>query len=253
MSIGDVTMFATLAGSVLALDPNGQRSAVLLFLVVSFAPFVVLAPLIGPTIDRMPGGRRTVIQVTAVVRAGLYVMMAFHTDDVVLYPLLFVALVMQKTYAVSRIAIVPLVVRDNAELVEANSSFAGLIWAWPRGAGLRAVGGRQQAQPGPGFGDRGHGVRGGHGGHGQAAREAVAAEPVAVAERHGAALGPHRARRRRGGAHPCLDRLPLLPPDVLDEGGLRAGPGGCARRALGSMAGNVAAPHLRRVAHEERG
>ena len=93
MSIGDVAMFASLAGSVLGLDPDGQRTAVLQFLLVSFAPFVVLAPLIGPTIDRIPGGRRVVIQGTAVVRAALYVMMAFHTDDVVLYPLLFIALV----------------------------------------------------------------------------------------------------------------------------------------------------------------
>ncbi len=30
--------------AVLALDPDGQRSAVLKFLIVSFAPFVVLAP-----------------------------------------------------------------------------------------------------------------------------------------------------------------------------------------------------------------
>ncbi|HAP76791.1 MAG TPA: hypothetical protein DCR14_11985, partial [Acidimicrobiaceae bacterium] len=121
MTVGDVAMFASLAGSVLGLDPAGQRDAVLKYLVVSFAPFVVLAPLIGPTIDRIPGGRRVVIQGTAVVRAALYVLMAFHTKDVLLYPLLLIALVMQKTYAVSKTAVVPLVVRNEEELVEANS------------------------------------------------------------------------------------------------------------------------------------
>ena len=54
--------------------------------------------------------------------------MAFHPAGVVLDPWRFVAVVMQKTYAVSRIAIVPLVVRDDAELVEANSKL-GLISA----------------------------------------------------------------------------------------------------------------------------
>jgi len=52
--------------------------------------------------------------------------MAFHTDDILLYPLVFVALVMQKTYAVSKSALVPSVVRSDDELVEANSKL-GLI------------------------------------------------------------------------------------------------------------------------------
>jgi len=124
--MGDAAMYGALAGSVLGLDPNGQRSAVLQYLVVSFAPFVVVAPLIGPTIDRIPGGRRAVVQITAAVRAVLYVVMAFHTKDLALYPLMFVALVMQKTYAVSKSALVPMVVRDADELVEANSKL-GLI------------------------------------------------------------------------------------------------------------------------------
>lgn len=126
--MGDAAMYGALAGSVLGLDPTGQRSAVLQYLVVSFAPFVVVAPFIGPFIDRVPGGRRAVVQITTIVRAVLYVVMAFHTDDLALYPLMFVALVMQKMYAVSRSALVPIVVRSDEELVEANSKL-GLISA----------------------------------------------------------------------------------------------------------------------------
>ena len=126
IAIGDVAMYGAVAGEVLSLGPDAQRSAVLRYLIVSFAPFVVVAPLIGPTIDRIPGGRKMVMQITAVVRACLYVLMAFHTDDILLYPLVFVALVMQKTYAVSKSAIVPSVVRNDDELVEANSKL-GLI------------------------------------------------------------------------------------------------------------------------------
>jgi hypothetical protein len=129
MSLGDVTMYAALSGSVLFnLSPDAQRSKVLLYLVVSVAPFAVVAPLIGPTVDRIPGGRRAVMQITAVSRALIYLVMAFHVDDVLLYPLVFGVLVLSKTYAVSRSALVPMVVRSETELVEANSKL-GLIAA----------------------------------------------------------------------------------------------------------------------------
>ena len=125
MVSGDVAMFAALAGSVLfSLSPDAQRPKVLLYLLVSVAPFAVLAPLIGPTVDRIPGGRRFVVQVTAVGRAVLYIVMCFHIDDLLLYPLVFGVLVFSKTYAVSKSALVPMVVRNEAELVEANSKLS---------------------------------------------------------------------------------------------------------------------------------
>lgn len=127
MAIGDAAMFGALAGSfLLGLTPDAQRPKVLLYLLVSAAPFAVVAPAIGPTVDRIPGGRRMVMQITAVLRAVVYLLMIPHVDDVALYPLVFVALVMQKTYSVSKSALVPMVVRSDTELVEANSKL-GLI------------------------------------------------------------------------------------------------------------------------------
>lgn len=123
--MGDVAMYGALAGSVLfSPTTDGQRDKVLLYLLVSVAPFAVVAPAIGPTVDRIPGGRRMVMQITSVTRALLYVIMAFHVDDLLLYPLVFGALVMQKTYAVSKSALVPSVVRSEEELVEANSKLS---------------------------------------------------------------------------------------------------------------------------------
>ena len=122
MAVGDAAMYGALAGSfLLGLSPDAQRPKVLLYLLVSAAPFAVVAPAIGPTVDRIPGGRRMVMQITAVARAITYLLMISHVDDLFLYPLVFVALVMQKTYAVSKSALVPLVVRSDHELVEANS------------------------------------------------------------------------------------------------------------------------------------
>jgi hypothetical protein len=119
---GDAAMLVALADSLfLSIDPSAARSRVLLFLVVSFAPFLVIAPLIGPVIDRAAGGRRTVIQLVAAARVGLAVLMAASLDSLRLFPLVFAALVLQKTYLVSKQALVPSVVRSEAQLVEANS------------------------------------------------------------------------------------------------------------------------------------
>ncbi len=107
-------------------DLDAARSRILLFLLVSFAPFLVIAPLIGPVIDRIRGGRRFVVQVVAIVRILLQILMIRYSDQLALFPLVFAALVMQKTYTVSKSALVPSVVRSERELVEANSKL-GLI------------------------------------------------------------------------------------------------------------------------------
>lgn len=107
-------------------DPSGARSRVLGFLLVSFAPFLVVAPMIGPAIDRVRGGRRFIVQAAAASRIVLQLLMIRFADDNVLFGLVFVALVLQKTYQVSKSALVPAVVRSERELVEANSKL-GLI------------------------------------------------------------------------------------------------------------------------------
>jgi hypothetical protein len=122
MAAGDVAMVTALAGSLfLSISPDEGRTQVFKFLAISLAPFAVIAPLIGPVLDRIPGGRRLVIVGVAALRAALAVFMIGNLDSLALFPLAFGELVLQKTYAVSRSALVPTVVRDEAELVEANS------------------------------------------------------------------------------------------------------------------------------------
>ena len=119
---GEAAMVVALADSFFFdVDPSGARSKVLGFLLVSFAPFLLIAPLIGPAIDRVRGGRRLIIQGVAATRIVLQLLMVQFADDIVLFLLVFVALVLQKTYTVSKSALVPAVVRSERELVEANS------------------------------------------------------------------------------------------------------------------------------------
>jgi Major Facilitator Superfamily len=141
MTAGDVAMVVSLAGSLFfSITPDAARSKVLLYLLVSFAPFAVVAPLIGPVIDRAPGGRRLIIQLTAVGRALLFIVMIFHLDDLLLFPLSFGVMILQKTYGVSRSALIPTVVNSKTELVEANSKLGlisgavGALAAAPAGA-----------------------------------------------------------------------------------------------------------------------
>jgi hypothetical protein len=124
---GEAAMVVALADSFFFdVDPAGARSKVLGFLLVSFAPFLIVAPMIGPAIDRVRGGRRFIVQAVAAARIVLQLLMIQFADEIVLFPLVFVALVLQKTYAVSKSALVPAVVRSERELVEANSKL-GLI------------------------------------------------------------------------------------------------------------------------------
>jgi MFS family permease len=145
MTAGDVAMVVSLAGSLFfSISPDAARSKVLLYLLVSFAPFALVAPFIGPFIDRAPGGRRLIIQLTAVGRALIFVAMIFHLDDLFLFPLSFGVMVLQRTYGVSRSALIPHVVNNKTELVEANSKLGlisgaiGALAAAPLG-GLAAI------------------------------------------------------------------------------------------------------------------
>ena len=131
IAAGDAAMVVALADSFFFdVDPNGARSKVLAFLVVSFAPFLLVAPFVGPAIDRIRGGRRLVVQGVALVRIPVQILMIMFSDGFGLFPLVFVSLVLQKTYSVSRSALVPSVVRNDTELVEANSKLgviAGVV------------------------------------------------------------------------------------------------------------------------------
>jgi predicted MFS family arabinose efflux permease len=109
----------------------------------------VLAPLIGPLLDRVPHGRRYALAATMVVRAWLAWVMGSavagpaNDTDFSLYPAAFGFFVCQKAYLVTRAAAVPRVLPAGMGLVGANAriSMAGvvaMVLAAPLGAGLTA-------------------------------------------------------------------------------------------------------------------
>jgi len=121
---GEASVFVTLAGTLLSIDPNDARSRILLALVLTMAPFAVVGPLIGPALDRIRGGRRATIVTTLLLRAALMVLMISNLDTSWFFPIAFVWLVLGKTYSVAKAATVPTTVDDEDELVEKNSRLA---------------------------------------------------------------------------------------------------------------------------------
>ena len=69
---GDAAVAISLAGSLFFQVPSGEaRDQVALFLGLTMLPFAIVAPLIGPFLDRFAHGRRWAIGATMAVRAFL--------------------------------------------------------------------------------------------------------------------------------------------------------------------------------------
>lgn len=121
----DALIATALAGSLFFSIPTGEaRGRVALYLLLTMAPFAIIAPLIGPYLDRARGGRRAMVIGTAVLRSVVCAFMIGHVDSLLLFPEAFLVLVLSKAYAVAKSALVPTVVAGDAELVEANSKLS---------------------------------------------------------------------------------------------------------------------------------
>lgn len=144
---GDALFAIGLAGSVFfSLDFTSARWRVALYLLLTIAPFAIAAPLIGPAIDRIKGGRRWIIVGSMLMRAVLAFFVVRHMNTILFYPEAFGMLIMQKIYSISKSAVIPSTVHSDEELVQANSqlttlsSIAVVIAAIPGGV-LYAIGG----------------------------------------------------------------------------------------------------------------
>ncbi len=140
--IGDTLVTVGLAGTLFFSVPVGEaRPRVALYLLVTIAPFALLAPVVGPTLDRFQHGRRYAMAITMLGRAFLAYVMAGAIHGIGLYPAAFGVLVLSKAYGVARSAAVPRLLPPRVTLVAANSrlSLAAIICATiaaPIGAGL---------------------------------------------------------------------------------------------------------------------
>lgn len=133
----DAAMAVALANTLFFAAASAEsKSRVALYLLITIAPFAVIAPLIGPALDRLQHGRRVALAMSFVLRTVLAVVLIANYDPAtgsfppwVLYPCALLMMVLSKSFSVLRSAVTPRVMPPTIDLVRVNSRLTvfGLI------------------------------------------------------------------------------------------------------------------------------
>lgn len=130
---GDAAVAVSLAGTLFFAQPGEARGHVALFLALTMLPFAVVAPLLGPFLDRFSHGRRWAIGATMALRAFMCWVMAgaVASHSIGIYPAALGCLVASKAYGVTRAATVPRLLPEGLSLARANGriSLSGVVGA----------------------------------------------------------------------------------------------------------------------------
>ena len=137
----DAFVDVSLAGSLFFnISPDASREQVLLYLVINLIPFTFLAPLIGPAIDRFPRSHRFIATTIFLVRAGLVVCMALTLFELAFFFFTLAILIAAKGSGIIKQALVPSLVKNPEDLVSANSRLSRLSLITGSVAASAAVG-----------------------------------------------------------------------------------------------------------------
>jgi hypothetical protein len=144
----DSAMAVALANTLFFAAASGEsKGKVALYLLITIAPFAVIAPLIGPALDRVQHGRRAALAMSFILRAALAFVLIMDYDGVtgsypswVLYPCALGMMVLSKSFSVLRSAVTPRVMPPTIDLVRVNSRLTmfGLIGGTIVGGGIAA-------------------------------------------------------------------------------------------------------------------
>lgn len=98
-----------------------SKTKVALYLLITIAPFGVIAPLIGPMLDRLQRGRRLALASSFAIRAVVAVVLILQFNSWALYPLALCMLIGSKSFSVLKSAVTPRVLPPDIDLVRTNS------------------------------------------------------------------------------------------------------------------------------------
>ena len=120
---GDAAVAVSLAGTLFFTLPTDQaRPQVAQFLLLTMAPFAIVAPFIGPFLDRFRHGRRWAIGVTLALRGWLCWVLAEELNNSLwLFPAALGCLVASKAFTVTQASAIPRLLPADFTLVNANS------------------------------------------------------------------------------------------------------------------------------------
>ncbi len=118
----DAAMAVALANTLFFAATSGEsKSRVALYLLITIAPFAVVAPVIGPALDRIQRGRRLAMCVSSLGQGLMAAIMALHFDDWGLYPAALGMMVLSKSFTVLKSAVTPRVVPRGVTLSKTNA------------------------------------------------------------------------------------------------------------------------------------
>jgi MFS family permease len=125
---GDALVAVALAGTLFfAVPVAAARPRVALYLLLTVAPFAVVAPLLGRLLDGRSGAGRLALATAMALRAALAALTVARTESLLLYPLAFGLLVCSRAHGISRTAMVPEVLGQASagqDLVAVNGRMA---------------------------------------------------------------------------------------------------------------------------------
>ena len=216
-TLGDALVAVALAGTLFfAVPVAAARPRVALYLLLTVAPFAVVAPLLGRLLDGRSGAGRLALFAAMALRAALAALAVARTQSLLLYPLAFGLLVCSRAHGISRTAMVPELLGHEGPGEPEGSVPAGrdqrdLVAVNGRMARVAALGGTAGALLGVGL-DR---LLGG----GAVLWAAALTFTVGGA----LALGLPTARRPRAAATPAVPRRAPRWGSVTDRAGGRRG------------------------------
>lgn len=145
----DAAMAVALANTLFFAAATAEsKSKVALYLLITIAPFAVIAPLIGPALDRLQHGRRVALAMSFLLRTVLAVLLIANYDGAtgsfpswVLYPCALGMMVLSKSFSVLRGAVAPRVLPPTIDLVRVNSRLTifGLLGGTMAGGAIAAA------------------------------------------------------------------------------------------------------------------
>ncbi|WP_145943663.1 MFS transporter [Corynebacterium glyciniphilum] len=138
----DAVLAVSLAGTLFFSAAEAEsRTSVAAYLLVTIAPFALLAPLIGPALDRIRTGRRLALSLTFAGRVILAAVLLQNFNSWMLYPAALGMLVLSKSYGVLKSSVTPRVAPQALDLVRANArlTIAGHIGGSLVAGGLAAA------------------------------------------------------------------------------------------------------------------
>jgi hypothetical protein len=118
----DATLAVALANTLFFSAATAEsKTKVALYLLVTVAPFALIAPVVGPALDRLQQGRRAALAVSCLGQALAAVVMALHYGDWLLYPAALATMVLSKSFNVLKAAVTPRVLPEGITLVKTNA------------------------------------------------------------------------------------------------------------------------------------